>query len=139
MTEIQYIPKDWDKKIERHLDTMTKANRAATAHPPGEEFEQLWDSYEATCRDFLDHISNHYESPQGFSDFLRSRLTDLFDSLGLEVKDVTDYSNWQFPPASSDIKAAEQLSRLYRINYVECTEAAAHHRAFHHQPPDFNL
>lgn len=139
MTEIQYIPKDWDKKIEAHLDAMQAASSNATAHPPGPEFEKLWDSYEAVCHDFLDHLSTHYGSAQGFSDTLHSRLTNLFDSLGLETNDINEYPNWKFSPSSSVIEAAEQASRLYRINYVESTEAAAHHRAFHHQSLDLTL
>lgn len=139
MTEIQYIPKDWTKKIEVHLDAMTLASQNATAHPPGPEFERLWDSYEATCHDFLDHLTTHYGSAQGFSDSVKSRLTDLFDTLGLDTKDIGDYPNWKFTPSSTAIETAEQASRLYRINYVENIDAAAHHRAFHHQSPDFHL
>jgi hypothetical protein len=139
MTEIQYIPKDWDKKIESCLYAMTKTGQNATARPPGEKFDELWDHYEAACRDFLDHVSTRYGSPQGFSDFLQSRLTDLFDGLGLETKNIADYPNWHFSSCSTDVETAEQLSRLYRINYVENAEAAAHHRAFHRQPLDFDL
>jgi hypothetical protein len=140
MTEIQSIPKDWDKKIESYLAAMTRAGQNARAQPPGEKFEESRECYEATCRDFLDHISTHYGSAQGFCDFLQSRLTDLFDGLGLETKGVIDYPEWQSSPASDDdIETAERLSELYRINYVENTEAAAHHRAFHHAPLDFDL
>ena len=139
MTEIQYIPKDWNKKIESCLYAMTKACQNATAQPPGEKFDELRDHYEAACRDFLDHISTCYGSPQGFSDFLQSRLTDLFDGLGLKTKDVTDYPDWKSSPPLDDIETAERLSQLYRINYVENTEAAAHHRAFHREPLDFDL
>ena len=139
MTEIQSIPKGWDKKIESHLAAMAKAGQNVRAQPPGEKFDESRECYEAICRDFLDHISTHYGSPQGFSDFLQSRLTDLFDGLGLETKGVTDYPEWQSSPPLDDIETAERLSQLYRNNYVENIEAAAHHRAFHHEPLDFDL
>lgn len=139
MSGPQIIPKDWTAQIEKHIDAMKKTSDAAASHPPGAEHERLFDLYEATCHDFVQHLQSHYGSAQGFAEFLRADIVLSMAKAGLHSDLIGDEEDWAVN--GSDIwQIAEQASVRYRINYQEAAEGLAHHKAYHHAPaPEFNL
>ena len=138
MTEIQYIPKDWDKKVEAHIDTMKAANKSALAQSPGPEYERLWDIYESTCRDFLTHLTDHYGSPDAFASYLREDLSGKLIAVGLSEDVLGEEDNWK-TSLGEDWLDANKAASVYENMYVPLVESIAHKVAFHHATPSFDL
>lgn len=134
MTDPQYISKDWEARIERHIDTMGEACSEAQKHPPGTEFERLWETYEATCHDFLDHIAQHYGSPAGFASHLKAELTIKLNEAGLSLDYLEDNETWRVDIINL-VQTAGRLSSLYRTNYRQIVDEIAHRKAFYHAEP----
>ncbi len=136
MSEMQILTKDWEQKIKAHTEMVGKAQAHLTSLPPDHpEFDARHDAYGSVCQDFVAHIDSFYGSAQGFSDFIRADLGQKFSAVRLSRDDLDEYPNWTFPARLSVRETAEQLSRIYRINYLESVDAVAHHKAFHHAAP----
>ena len=115
---MQIIPADWQSKTQLHIVTMSAAADAAQKFGPGADFERGWDRYEATCHDFLDYIERHFESDEGFDQFLQSEVRTFFNNSD-DVNSTLENFWPQWHGSEHAVRRAEALSARFRIHFEE--------------------
>ncbi|PZQ47714.1 MAG: hypothetical protein DI551_02830 [Micavibrio aeruginosavorus] len=118
---MQIIEADWQDKIALHSVAMDHAFQAAVSVPPGDEHTKRWDTYEAVSADFLGYLGTHFESDQGFDDFLKSQASAIYQENGYSLRSLQE--DWpDFYPVDDTIPRAELALSRYKRIYKEIVE-----------------